>query len=166
MSNLVLPWKNPKKWEGIPGTDNCLGRDLLAESLFNISSCNSLLFGEKERIVAFGFELLKQDSMGRPMLWVLWPGACYRAILPEISMPLDCYAIISPRSTLSKVGIICLSAAMVDPGFQGKPQILMVSMLHVKIEPGVPLFSMRMYQESDLHPYNGYYQGRQVNIHA
>lgn len=156
--SLILPWENPEKWKNISGVNNCIGKDIASEALFDISNCNALHFSREKRTVAFGFELLKKDSEGRPLMWTLRPSGSYRALLPKIIMPFDCYGIISPRSTLSKMGIICPSAAVVDPSFAGHPYMLMFSTLHVEIEPTMELFSMRMYQKDGLAPYVGFYQ--------
>ena len=156
---LILPWKYPEEWANIPGKDNCVGRDIAPESMSGMSSdSEKLSFFKKSRNIAKTFELPRKDSQGRPLIWTLKAGECYKASLPYIRMPVNCYSIISPRSTLSKIGIFCPSASMIDPGFMGHPIIIMLATLQVCIEPGVPLFSIRMFREEGLEPYNGFYQ--------
>ena len=155
---LILPWKCREKWKDIPGTDNCVGRDIAPNSIFSLSDSEVPFLFEKRRSLARESELLRKDSIGCPLIWTLQANRPYKAALPYIKMSDDCYAIISPRSTLSKMGIFCPSASMIDPGFTGHPVILMLPTLIVQIEPGVALFSIRMFQEKGIRPYHGFYQ--------
>lgn len=160
---LVLPWKIPEKWRDIPGSDNCVGRDIVPESIFSLSDSEVPFLFKKRRSLAREVELLREDPAGRPLIWTLQKNRPYKAILPFIKMPVDCYAIISPRSTISKMGILCLSSSVIDPGFLGHPVVLMLPTLCVQIEPDVELFSMRMFHEEDLRPYDGFYQEKIVS---
>ena len=158
---LTLPWIHRKEWKDIPGNefkDNCVGRDLAPDSIFSLSDLEVPFLFKERRSLARGTELLKEDSAGHPLIWTLQANRPYKAALPFVKIPNNCYAIISPRSTLSKMGIFCPSASMVDPGFIGHPVILMLPTLCTQIEPGVALFSIRMFQERELRPYHGFYQ--------
>ena len=155
---LILPWRYPDKWKDIPGKDNCVGRDLTPESIFSLSNLEIPFLFKERRSLARESELLREDSTGHPLIWTLQANRPYKAKLSFVKIPVDCYAIISPRSTLSRMGIFCPSASIVDPGFIGGPVVFMLPTLCVQIEPGVALFSIRMFQEEGLKPYHGFYQ--------
>ena len=158
---LTLPWRDREKWKGIPGNefkDNYVGRNIAPDSIFSFSDLEVPFLFKERRNLARQTELLNEDSVGHSLIWTLQANKPYKAALPFLKIPNNCYAIISPRSILSEMGIICPSSSIVNPGFIGHPVMLMLPTLCVQIEPGVELFSIRIFQEEGLRSYHGFYQ--------
>ena len=85
-------------------------------------------------------------------------------VLPEIQVPLDMLAIIFPRSTFNRLGIIKSHTGLVDSGYKGTPTQTFYfptsAMIH-KDEAWVQIVYFKV-EEKIKEGYTGFYQNKKI----
>ena len=155
---IITPKLRSDLWKNIPGTPNCIGKDIAPEKIFmqELSLC---IWDDDYLKLPDLRELTPQDNY-----WRFWSNQNYLALLPKMKVPNNVMLVVRPRSTLSpRLGFLLSTPASIDPGFEGKARVLLYSFHNVKIAAGTPLFSLEMRKVEEAQPYNGRYQETNIN---
>ena len=92
-------------------------------------------------------------------------GSIIEIVLPKVSVPKDMIALIFPRSTFNRLGIIKSQTGVLDAGFSGTPTQTFYFPISAKIhksEAWVQMVFLRIENPTD-ETYSGYYQEKDLS---
>ena len=150
------------------------GLDLVPQKVFKIPSRYTIYIkGNKRGFVKAeaqeenfldGYEVKEEITPDENDFYHIPANSAIEIVLPEIYVPLDMLAIIFPRSTFNRLGIIKSHTGLVDSGYKGTPTQTFyfptTAMIH-KDEAWVQICFFKV-EEKIKEGYTGFYQNKKI----
>ena len=156
---MISVYSNPQAYADIPGTKNCLCKDIGFIKIYQLEGCAEWL-DDDHRLYPNKIEL---RPSGITDCYHLFGGFLYEFRLPELKVPEGYYGLVLPRSTLVRMGLKMTPSALWDPGYRGSGVITVTCMIdRLLLATTTKPFVFALFDAGICKPYDGKYQGEQA----